>query len=302
MLGPQHTFLDEVATAAEQSEALAVLPVSGKRKATTLGEPLVEAGLDVITEASRRQGHLRKGGGSNGFRVSAMLDKRIRELLGNETTNKDYNKFLMKAVDAALAGSPMFLSEFKFSRLVKQAKVRMKRGIDSATNDVEREEATGEPENGLNPQIVEHVHKIVMAELRVARKYDLILLWNKVNRVSKGFSLENFETCLEKFNDIVVTRGENGVGTVTIKDVESTDSLQSIAALETKSGLPPHSMNNLMRFVSTRDWNGTEIHEMSVEKGTIMVALSAKGQQMNMMRLDTKETGFVPLNILYGTG
>ena len=73
------------------------------------------------------------GRAHSSFRVGAQLDRRVKELLGSDTTNKDCNTFLMKAIDSALEANPTFLSEFKFSRLVKQSlKDKAKRQSEKA--------------------------------------------------------------------------------------------------------------------------------------------------------------------------
>ena len=154
-----------------------------------------------------------------------------------------------------------------------------------------------ETDSSINQEILEHVRKLVLAELVVAKKYGIILLWNKVSRVSRGFSLESFIACLDKFDEVVVERKEGSADVVRLKDENVTFPVD----LKTSkvSGVIRRKANPL-RFVAKVDWEALSEEQLSVKKGIQMDAYNVKGDQMMVTRLDTKESGLVPLSILEG--
>ena len=121
--GQGHDYEDDQSVQEELSRQPQLESITGKRK-----DELPPVNLEP--QRRRLPGRRPYGSGrtQSSFRFSMLLDRKVKELLGSDTTNKDCNTFLMKAVDAAVSSNPTFLAEFKFSRLIKQSiKGRSKR-------------------------------------------------------------------------------------------------------------------------------------------------------------------------------
>lgn len=167
---------------------------------------------------------------------------------------------------------------------------------DFYLGSMDEEPIVPQTDASINQEILEHVRKMVMAELVVAKKYGIILLWNKVSRVSRGFSLDSFISCLEKLDEVVVERHQGGTDIVRLKDENATFPVN----LKVSKSTSIRKTSNPLRFVAKTDWEALSEEQLSVQKGTQLDAYDVKGDLLMVTRLDTKESGLVPLTILEG--